>query len=511
MKIATVSEMREIDKIAIEERGIPGLDLMEQAGKSVADFICEKLSPRKIAIVTGKGNNAGDGFVTARLLALKGLKVYLLLLSPADELKGDALTNFARLPEDIEKISIQNAGEVVPYFNHSDVIVDAILGTGVSGEVTGLYGEVIKMINSSEKPVIAVDIPSGLLGDGGWSGGPVVKANWTVTMGIPKLGMVIYPGVLYTGELKVAPLSFPDDLLKSDKLKHNLIEIGEVKSFFPERKADSNKRTFGYVFIVAGSPGLTGAAILAGKSAARSGAGIVYIGIPQNLNPIIETSLIEPVSIPLLCRDGYHLDSHSIKKILEISQKVDVVAIGPGIGTNLNTWEAVQDLIKVIEKPLVLDADGINAIQDYPDVLKKRKYPTIITPHPGEMARILKTSPQEIQKERIKVAGDFSKNFGVITVLKGARTIIADSDGTICVNPTGNSGLAKGGSGDVLTGLISGFLAQGMTPLKAAIAGVFIHGLSADLAVSELDERFLLPSDIINYLNKTFKHLKDVL
>lgn len=505
MKVVTSSEMKEIDKITIENRGVSGIELMEKAGEAVAEFILAKYSPHKISIVAGKGNNAGDGFVVARLLSNKAIQVSILFLANKEELTPDALANYNLLPENVQQIVISDVSDCKTFFEQSDLIVDAILGTGVKGEVKGLFGEVISEIVDSKKPVVSIDIPSGLSGDGEYPSGPIVKANQTVTIGLPKLGMVISSGLDYVGEMSIAKISFPEDLLSSEKLKNNLIELSEVKSYFPKRIHDGNKRTFGYVLIVAGSNGMTGAAILSAKSAARSGAGLIYVATPYKLSNIVETNLLEPVKVPIYSRDGLSFDNSSIDNIHEIAEKVDVVAIGMGIGSAMKTQEMVYNILPKINKPLILDADGLNAIQNNLKILRKRKYPTIVTPHPGEMARLLNITPQEIQKNRIKYAKDFSKEYGVITILKGERTLIADEDENLYINPTGNTSLAKGGSGDVLSGLISGFAAQSLSPVQSAIAGVFIHGLSADIAISKKDPHFILPSDIIDSLNDSFK------
>ncbi len=510
MKIVSASEMREIDRISIEERGIPGLELMEQAGRAASEFVLTKFNPKNVCITTGKGNNAGDGFVIARLLSEKNINVSVLMLSSEEELKGDALENFKRLPDKVQKINISDASDCVIYFSNSDIIIDAILGTGVKGEVKGLFADVICELENSHnagKNIIAVDIPSGLPCDGEKPPGPAVKANYTITMGLPKLGMVLYPGLEYCGEIITAQLSFPEDLLKSEKLKHNFVEHKDISNMLPSRRPDSNKRTFGYAQIIAGSEGMSGAAILAGRAALRSGAGLIYMCIPEKISNVLENKLLEPVKIIIPSSGGEKFDNKSIKRILEISNKADGVALGPGIGASENTFEMVLDIICKIKKPLILDADGLNAVSRNPGILKKRKFPTIITPHPGEMARLCKTTVDEIQKNRIKSASDFSAEYNVITVLKGARTVIADTDGSVYINSTGNTSLAKGGSGDVLTGLMVGLLVQGLSPINSALTGVYIHGMAGDIACESMNERFILPSDIIKFFNDCYKKL----
>lgn len=505
MKIATSEEMRETDRITIEERGISGAKLMDEAGASAADFIREKYPSGAAVIVTGKGNNAGDGFVVARYLFEKGYQTTLLMLCGEEQLQADAILHYKNIPAGVIKKVAQTYDECRPFLKDCDFIVDAILGTGVKGEVKGFWGEVIALINSSGKKVFSIDIPSGLPGNGDKVSGSVIKADYTITMGLLKVGMAIYPGIDLSGEIKIAPLSFPKDLLMSKTLKYTLLEAGDIKGFFPDRKADGNKRTFGYVFIAAGSEGMTGASILSARAATRSGAGLVYIGIPQKLMPVVEAHLIEPVKIAMPCRKGIHFDWESFDKLLHACDKADAVLIGPGIGQHFDTSDMICGLLSKIKKTLVLDADGLNAIQNNPDILVRRAAPTIITPHPGEMARLMKTTAQEIQEERLRFAEQFASQYNAIVVLKGARTVIAGPNGKVCINPTGNTALAKGGSGDVLAGLIAGFAAQGLAPFDAACAGAFIHGLAADIALKTADVKFITPSDIIERLNDAYR------
>jgi hydroxyethylthiazole kinase-like uncharacterized protein yjeF len=508
MKFVSAEEMREIDRISIQERGIPSLTLMERAGEAVASLIIERISPRSAAVVTGKGNNAGDGFVVARLLHQEGVRTKVFMLGEPQSLTGDALHNFDRLPEKIEKETIEEARVLSAQLGEFDCTVDAILGTGVKGGIEGLFAECIGAMNHSAKAIVAVDIPSGLSADESYFDGTCVHADYTVTFGLPKIGMVIHPGVEFVGDLHVADLGFPKDLLENPALTHNLITARTISEQLPPRPLDSNKRTFGYVLIIAGSVGMTGAAILAAQAAGRSGAGLIYVATPASLNPILEVRLTEAVTIPLACGDGLHLDELSLDGAREWIARVDVVALGPGIGQHSSTKRFVQTLLAEIDLPLILDADGINALTELPQQLKQRRAPTLLTPHPGEMSRLIKSTPQEVQRSRIQTARSFAREHNVVLVLKGARTLIAEPSGQIFVNPTGNTGLAKGGSGDVLTGLIAGFAAQGLPLRDAAVCGVYLHGVAGDLAAAEIGARAMIPSDVITYISKAFRSLE---
>ncbi len=505
MKIVTADEMRNIDRITIEKRGIPGLTLMERAGAAVAEVVQDYFEPTRVAVVTGKGNNAGDGFVVARLLHEKGIPVKVVLLGDPDELTGDARETYQLLPDSVSRQRVQDIQTLKEQIQDTDCLVDAILGTGVKGLVTGFLAEAITAINEAGKRVVSVDIPSGMQADETWSGGVCIKADHTVTMGLPKISMVIHPGVEYAGRVTVASLGFPSDLLHAKEIHNNLVTADFVKRCLPPRPANSNKKIFGYLLIVAGSVGMTGAAVLAARAAARSGAGLIYVAIPEKLNAILESHLIDEITVPLPSSTGLFLDAKSLDRILEFQERVDAIALGPGVGQEPGTQNLVRELVTRLEKPLVIDADGLNALAGHLDLLNKRKHPTILTPHPGEMARLQNTTAAEVQRQRLHTARSFVSQRNVHLILKGARSVIADPSGELYVNPTGNSGLAKGGSGDVLTGLLVGFLAQGLNPLQSAICATYIHGFAGDLAARAIGERAMIPSDMISHIASAFR------
>lgn len=509
MKVVTAEQMRRIDRVTIEERGIPGAQLMEHAGGAVARQILERYREGKVAVVAGKGNNAGDGFVVARLLAERGWPVTVLLLADPDELRGDALAMFRAMPENVNQVRINDAEQLKEALASCDLIVDAILGTGIQGAVRGLFGEAVEAINSARKVVVAVDIPSGLPASGEPIEGPVVRADLTVTMGLPKLGMVIHPGVEFAGKTAVARLDFPDDLINDPAITMELVEDRAIGRRLPERPPAGHKGTFGSALIVGGSPGMTGAPVLASRAAMRSGVGLVFCAIAEALQPQVAARLLEELTIGLSSADGRNLDPSSLESLSGQLARMKAVAVGPGLGRAEQTQQFVRRAVVEIERPMVIDADGLNALGGHMDHLRERKASTILTPHPGEMSRLTGLPVYKIQSDRIGVARRLAHDFGVIVVLKGARTVVAEPGGCTFINPTGNTGLAKGGSGDVLTGLIVGLLAQTGDALGAALCGVFLHGLAADIAARSMPERAIVASDVIDHLPEAMREVEE--
>jgi NAD(P)H-hydrate epimerase len=510
MKIVTGEEMREIDRIVISDRGVSSLSLMELAGTAVAHFVMGKIEPKHVVVITGRGNNAGDGFVATRLLHNAGVPVTLVMLSDEGGLSPDALTNYHALSPDISRFICTMGSQVALNFEAEDCIIDAILGTGVKGEVTGLFREAIEAVNNSGATVVAVDIPSGLPADEEYFDGLCVHADYTVTFGLPKLGMMQYPAAGWCGEVIVASIGFPEDLLTAPSpTKCYLITPKMAREILPARPPHSHKGTFGSVLVVAGSVGMTGAATLTSLAAARSGVGIVFLAIPKSLNPILEVKLTEPITIPLPTKFEGLPDTGMLDGILEKSAHVNSLAIGPGLGRTEGARNLTREIYARTVLPLVLDADGVNAFQGAVNLLKKRDAPAILTPHPGELASLLGMGVQEIQKRRISVARGFARDYNVILVLKGARTVIASPSGDVFINRTGDTALSKGGSGDLLTGLIGGFLAQGVMPLKAAILGVYLHGLAGEKTSAIKTERAALPTDVLDAIPLAFNELEN--
>ena len=523
MKVTSFNQMKEIDRIAIEEYGIKGLSLMENAGRAVSQNAEEMLAEiergnRSVLIVCGKGNNGGDGFVAARHLLnskyVKDMDIKVAFLGNIRDIKGDAKTNFDIIKEmgaDIFEIfELKQLQKAKHIFSHTGLVIDAIFGTGLRSPVRGVALEVIKFINMlKSNKVLSVDLSSGLYEGFDEKRDVCIQADRTVTFGLPKKELLIYPGVRFTGKLIIQDIGLPKKLLTDPELKLNLMTHSELSSLIPKRPVNSHKGTFGHVFIIAGSRGLTGAAALASLGALYSGTGLVTLGIPESLNSIMEIKLTEVMTKPLAETPDGSLSKKAKKEILDFSSRVDVVAIGPGVSKNSETSSLILELLESLEKPVVIDADGINALAGRVSILKKRKHPTIITPHPGEMARLIDENVSQISSDRIGTAEKFAVTHKIITLLKGARTIIADEKGNIFINPTGNPALASGGTGDVLTGLISGLIAQGLSGLDGAKLGAYLHGLAADIWKDENKlDRCLTATELIKYIPKAFIKLQ---
>ena len=512
MKLVTVEEMRRIDRKTIGEFQVPSLQLMEKAGWSVAEAAREMLSHlpgKRVAIFAGRGNNGGDGFVAARCLLEEGIEVNVYLLARKEEVKGDAEVNLKRLTLPVVELKKEkDLDEIRGDLAGVNLIIDALLGTGARGEVKGIWKATIELLNGSDKPVLSVDIPSGLEGDEGEAPGICVRAARTVTMGLPKRGLILYPGAEYVGELKVADIGIPPEVLNEESLKVNLLEGKDISFLFPPRRRDSHKGDYGHILILAGSTGWTGAAALTSLGALRSGGGLVTLGVPRSLNPIMEAKLTEAMTRPLPETGEGSLSLEAEGEILKLARKVDVLALGPGLSTHPETRELVKRLLAKIDKPMVIDADGLNGLGGDVSPLTKSTASVIITPHPGEMGRLLRKTTREVQSRRIGVAREAASQTGTVVVLKGARTVISDPEGNVYVNPTGNPGMASGGMGDVLTGMLASFIGQGLTELEAAKAGAYIHGLAGDIAVESRGEMGLMATDLLDNLPQAIKRLR---
>ncbi|MDD5556062.1 MAG: NAD(P)H-hydrate dehydratase [bacterium] len=505
MKLVTAERMRELDRAAIRERGIPGLDLMERAGAAVArraaEIIWEAgLRPRAL-LFAGRGNNGGDAFVAARLLEAEGVRTRTVLLAEAGAIAGDARANLDRLEAaGADIVRADAAGEGAEAAAGFDLVVDGILGTGVAGEVTGPPAEAIRRIRSLRRHVVAIDVPSGIDATSGRVRGVAVRATATVTMGLPKTGLVEGEGPEHCGRVFVADIGLPEDLVRDAPGSGDLIVEADLLPLFPPRRRRSHKGDWGHLLVVAGSPGLTGAACLAALGALRSGAGLVTVAVPRGLNAVIESKLTEAMSMPLPETEGGTLGAAAGREILARADRFDVVAIGPGLSRHPETAAMVRALVEGLERPMVIDADGLTALADDPGILGRARAPIILTPHPGEMGRLLGCAAADVILDRFVAASSFARAHNVTLVLKEALTVIASPDGRVSINTRGNAGMATGGSGDVLTGVIASFRGQGMAPLDAARAGVFVHGDAGDRAALRLGERSLLPSDIIDRL-----------
>jgi len=515
MKVLTSTQMKEIDRTTIEEIGILGTILMENAGKQIFKKLREKfpkLSKEKIVIVAGKGNNGGDGFVVARHLYNQGANPYVLLLASKGEVRGDAAVNLKKA----EKIGIKVNEVCSPKgwklqkekISQATLLVDAIFGTGLVKPAQGLYVDVIEEINKSKAYKIAVDIPSGLSSDTFQIIGPCVRADLTVTLAAPKVSQVFPPAEEYVGELVVADIGVPSSLFDDEKLKLELVEKKTILPYFRRRRKDTHKGTYGHLFIVSGSLGKTGAAAMAGKAALKMGAGLVTVGTPESCLPIVARSMDELMTEPLAETQEKTISHEALKKVLSLLEGKDALMIGPGISTNKSTAEFVLSLMPKINVPSVVDADALNILASKPETIKSLRQPAVLTPHPGEFARLLNISTREVVERKLELAPQFAEEYGVYLVLKAYRTITATPEGKVFINPTGNPGMATAGSGDVLSGMIASMIVQEKNLLGAVLAAIYIHGLSGDIGAKKLGEKALTAGDIIRYLPSGLRRLE---
>nr|NJM01286.1 NAD(P)H-hydrate dehydratase [Desulfobacula sp.] len=520
MLLVTANEMQEMDQKAIHSFGIPGLVLMENAGRGAVRVLLPALkgkSIRNIAVLAGRGNNGGDGFVMARYLLEKGYGITVFLLAPKEAVKGDALAQmqlFEKLCDrssDASLVEIRDEAGLKTNRSrllHHDLFIDAVLGTGLNSDLRGLIRDAVELMNSSGKPVFSVDIPSGLNADTGKPMGAAVKAFATATFAFAKAGHILYPGNLHTGELSIIDIGIPNFIAREKNIQLSLIERAEIAALFPSREFNSHKGSFGHLLVIAGSTGKTGAAALCANAAMRCGTGLVTLGAAQSLSPVLEGLVLEPMTHALPEKEKGFLSENCLADILSLLNGKQALALGPGLGTREDTATLVRQLVEQSPVPLVLDADAVNCLADDPNILKRKTVPAILTPHPGEMARLCRLSTHDVQADRLGLARKFASTWEVILILKGAQTVIAMPDGRAFINPTGNPGMASGGMGDVLTGMVAGFLAQGFSPETASLAGVYLHGLCADVLSKQKGAFGFLAQDMVQSIPETiFQHI----
>ena len=507
MKIATASQMKSLDRRAIDEAHIPGSVLMERAGErvvAVLETIHSPLTGRSAVVLCGKGNNGGDGFVIARLLLRKRVKATVLLLAQPSALNGDAKLMYRRFTRTPGARTVRvnpSIDQIRHHLHRSDFVVDALLGTGLSSQVTGSYRAAILAMNECNRPVMAVDLPSGIHSDTGAAMGIAVVATWTVTFGLPKFGLYLGAGIDHAGEIQIADIGIPLDYVEDLKTEISLITSEDVRQLLPRRPRSAHKGTFGHAGLIAGSVGKTGAAAMAAQAALRVGAGLVTVATPTSVNDILEAKLLEVMTIPMPETKARTLARSALDRLLLFANARSAMALGPGLTTHPETIELIHALVPRIEKPAVLDADALNAMAGRVDLLRECKAPLILTPHPGEMARLEEhATSQMINADRVGIATRFARARRVFVVLKGARTVIANPDGQGAICPTGNPGMATAGTGDVLTGMIMGLLAQGLSPWDAARCGTYLHGLAGDLAATRLGTTGMIAGDLIDQI-----------
>lgn len=511
MKIVTAAEMREIDRITTERFGVPSLTLMENAGTAVAEFVISRYpSTERIGVICGKGNNGGDGFVTARKLHDAGKAVRIILLAEPSQLGGDAAEMFGQLPIPpvIVKSNDELRGEQAQSVFESELLLDAILGTGFKPPVSGLYAEAITLMNARSAPVIAIDIPSGADADVmGEQTGTVARADAVVTFTAPRPAHVF--GKL-TDELTViTPIGSPDQAITSSLLL-NLITARDIAPLIRPRPLAANKGSFGHVLVVGGSLGKAGSVAMAGMSVLRTGAGLSTVATPKSALATVAGFHPEVMTEPLDETAAGTISSRAIEPMDALVKNKTVLAVGPGISRDPETSEFVRNLVMKCKTPLVLDADGLNAFEGRAAELTGKGRILVITPHPGEMARLIGSSIDTVQKDRMNVARTFAREHELIVVLKGHRTLIAEPDGTLWVNTTGNPGMATGGTGDILTGMVSGTIAQNPEHIAEAVtAAVHLHGLAGDVACETMGEHSLVATDLLNALPEAFRRVRD--
>lgn len=508
MYLVTASEMQEMDRKTIEEFGLPGRVLMENAGKGATQIFLRQfdyLSNRKVGVLAGRGNNGGDGFVIARYLAQKGVGVTVFLLAHRSHVKGDAAENLKLLtPLDISVIELPDqksfSKPIKINILHQDILIDAILGTGLKSDVKGYFKKIIEFVNGLNKPVFSVDIPSGLNSDTGQPCGVCIRAHTTATFAYPKTGHVLYPGADYSGNLELVDIGIPPHVAEEVSPGQHLLTPELIRTYIQPRPSDAHKGNAGHLLVIAGSEGKTGAAAMTAVSAMRVGAGLVTLGIPRSLNRVLETQLVEVMTCPLPETETGVLDESSFDTIQGLLSGKKCLAIGPGLGTSIGTGKLIYKILRQSPITIVIDADGLNHLAEHIEMLKDIGPSVILTPHPGEMARLMQISVSAIQIDRINCARSFATKFNVHVVLKGAKTVIAHPDGRVFINPTGNPGMASGGMGDVLTGMIGGFVAQGYPTESATHLAVFIHGSAGDFLAKKNGPIGYLATDVMKAL-----------
>lgn len=512
MKVSTVAEMRELDRKAVEEFGITREILMENAGEATYFVILKEfgIQNKKFVVFCGSGNNGGDGFVVARKIHSNGGEVKVFLLARRGKYQGEAKKNLeviSRFPIDIKEV--ESIEEIKDDVFEADAIVDAIFGTGLDRDVDGIYRAAIELINESKKKVFAIDIASGVNGDSGQEMGCSVKADYTVTLGLPKIGNVLYPGYGRGGKLYVSHISFPPSLYESDSIK---VEVAKPVPI-PKRKPDTTKMDYGPVLVIAGAANYFWAPHASAYSFLKAGGGYVYLACPRSLAPSVAKRGKEVVFQPQKETSSGSIALENRDDLLELSTRMKMVVLGPGLSLNEETQDLVRELVRKIQKPLLIDGDGITAISQEIEIIKKRKAETILTPHSGEMARITKIERSEIEKNRVEVLQETARKLNAIIVLKAPHSLIGYPDKRVYINVTGDTGgragMATAGSGDVLNGTIAAMFCLGLGMEEAVRTGVFVHGLSGDLAAKEKGPDGMTAQDILDFLPYAMRNYRE--
>ena len=512
-KVATAKEMKQIDTLATNSYGIEGLKLMENAGTGIVKALQRRFydfSSKQVLIFCGKGNNGGDGLVVARLLFNMKISVTIFLLERRVNLKGDAAINAElafNLGIDIIELGEANLHFLEHHLENCDIIIDALFGTGLTRPVSGTYKQTIGKINQSKKHVTAIDIPSGLDSDTGMLMGDCIHADLTLVLALFKQSHLLFPAAELMGELELIDIEIPPELVDSEGLEVQVTEESDLRAWFPQRSAVSHKGDYGHVLVIAGSKGKGGAAGLTSLAALRMGCGLVTLALPESCQKAFELHPLEvmTVSAPETDVGTFALSAKNV--LFNHSRGMSAVAIGPGLSTEPETVQLLRELLPIIDCPLIIDADAVNALAQSPDTISQLKTDTILTPHPKEMSRVMGIETSKILEKRIEFTRKFALEHSVIIVLKGAATVISQPNGITTINTTGNPGMATAGSGDILTGIIASLVAQGFSTPKAAIAGAYLHGLSGDIFAQKESQASLIAGDLLRTLPETMKRI----
>ena len=504
-----------MDERAVCALGIPGTTLMENAGRGAADaalawLAAAKRAPRasRVVIVCGKGGNGGDGFVMARHLKRRGVRCEVIVTAPTSAIRGDAAVKLRELRKaGLRPVETTDPAALATALARADLVVDALLGTGFHGAVEGPVAAAIEAINAGGRPVLALDVPSGVSADTGSRPALAVRADATVSFAGLKIGLVLPPARELAGRVSVVDIGVPADAVRRD-ITTFVLEAGDVAGHFPPRVADAHKGTYGHLLVVAGSIGKTGAAALASHAALRAGAGLVTVATPASQQPIVAALVLEAMTAPLPEGTSGYAGADAWAALGDLIVSRDAVALGPGLGLDGATQSLARRLVSEARVPMVVDADALTALAGHLDLLGKAPAPRCLTPHPGELARLLGITTADVQRDRIAVARDLATRSGAHVVLKGAASVIARPDGVVLLNPTGNPGLASGGTGDVLTGITGAFLARGLAPGDALASAVYLHGLAGDIAKERVGEESLIARDVIASLAEAFQRAR---
>ncbi len=504
MKVSSVAQMRAMDRQAVETFGIPEEILMENAGRASFEVLSREfgVAGRRIVLFCGAGNNGGDGLVVARHILAEGGTPRVFLFSDPSRFKGAAKTNWETLRKlPIEATRVDRVSALRSAVLHCDGIVDALFGTGLDREVEGAYRDAIDLINSSGRPVVSLDIPSGVHGDTGAVMGAAVRADHTVTFGLPKLGNLLYPGFELGGTLHLCRISFPPALDEDDALQI------ETNGFIPlpPRPQTAHKGSMGDCLFIAGAAGYFGAPYFAAMSFLKAGGGYARLAAPRSMTPFLAVRGSEIVFVPQAETPAGALSPANREGLLELSGRVDWVVIGPGLSLDSGTQQLVREMAAAVDKPLLVDGDGITALAEHPEILQGRRAPTVLTPHPGEMARLTGLTVDEIERGRIPCLQEAAGRLGAWIVLKGAHSLIGTPEGRVFINLSGNAGMATAGVGDVLTGTIAAMSGLGLPTEDAVRKGVYLHGLAGDLAAADKGQDGITAQDVLNYLPYALK------